>query len=179
LVIFVPDLTIFLVSIRSMAHLSGICRAGSVAVCQQAATEPVWHIPDAVCTVLDFWWWTERPSETCRVLFQNKINLRYCASGWFSCRSAYWIAKFGSNPPYVLGNWNDCFLNWPPRWLCSVLTSVPFAHTCASFVLLWLKYIYMRSVSAFSLDGIRVKLPVILWAISWNLIVTTRQAMYV
>jgi hypothetical protein len=29
------------------------------------------------------WWWTERPSETCRALFQNKINLRYCASGWF------------------------------------------------------------------------------------------------
>jgi len=25
----------------------------------------------------------KRPSETCRVLFQNKINLRYCASGWF------------------------------------------------------------------------------------------------
>ena len=35
-----------------------------------------WHIPDAVCTVLDSWWWTERPSETCRVLLQNKINLR-------------------------------------------------------------------------------------------------------
>jgi hypothetical protein len=29
------------------------------------------------------WWWTERPSETCTVLFQNKINLRYCASSWF------------------------------------------------------------------------------------------------
>ena len=25
----------------------------------------------------------ERPFETCRVLFQNIINLRYCASGWF------------------------------------------------------------------------------------------------
>jgi len=24
-----------------------------------------------------------RSPETCRVLFQNKINLRYCASGWF------------------------------------------------------------------------------------------------
>jgi hypothetical protein len=36
----------------------------------------VWHIPDAVCTVLNSWWWMERPSETCRVLFQNKINLR-------------------------------------------------------------------------------------------------------
>ena len=50
------------------------------------ATEPVWHIPDAVCTVLDSWWWKERPSKVCTVLFQNKINLRYCASGWFYYR---------------------------------------------------------------------------------------------
>jgi len=34
-----------------------------------------------------FWWWTERPSVTCRVLSQNKINLRYCASGWFYYRN--------------------------------------------------------------------------------------------
>jgi hypothetical protein len=47
----------------------------------------VGHTPDAVCTVLDSWWWTERPSEICRVLFQNKINLRYCASGWFYYRN--------------------------------------------------------------------------------------------
>jgi hypothetical protein len=39
----------------------------SVAACYQAATESLWHIPDAVCTVLDSCWWTERPSETCRV----------------------------------------------------------------------------------------------------------------
>jgi len=25
--------------------------------------------------------------KTCRVLFQNKINLRYCASGWFYYRN--------------------------------------------------------------------------------------------
>ena len=42
---------------------------------------------DTVCTVLDSWWWTERPSETCTMLFQNKINLRYCASGWFYYRN--------------------------------------------------------------------------------------------
>ena len=42
----------------------------------EQATVSVWHIPVAVCTVLNSWWWTERPSETCRVLFQNKINLR-------------------------------------------------------------------------------------------------------
>jgi len=45
----------------------------------------IWY--DAVCTVLDSWWWAERPSETCRVLFQNKINLRYCASSWFYYRN--------------------------------------------------------------------------------------------
>jgi len=28
-------------------------------------------VPDAVCRVLDSWWWTERQSETCRVLFQK------------------------------------------------------------------------------------------------------------
>jgi hypothetical protein len=38
-------------------------------------------------TVLDSWWWTDRPSDTCRVLFQNKINLRYCASSWFYYRN--------------------------------------------------------------------------------------------
>jgi len=25
----------------------------------------------AVCTVLDSWWWTEKLSQTCRVLFQK------------------------------------------------------------------------------------------------------------
>jgi hypothetical protein len=34
------------------------------------------QIHDAVCTVLNPWWWTERPSETCRVLSQNQINLK-------------------------------------------------------------------------------------------------------
>jgi hypothetical protein len=27
-------------------------------------------------------------TETCRVLFQNKVNLRYCASGWFYLRNS-------------------------------------------------------------------------------------------
>jgi len=25
-------------------------------------------MPVAVCTVVNSWWWTERPSETCRVI---------------------------------------------------------------------------------------------------------------
>jgi len=29
------------------------------------------NVPIAVCTVLDSWWWTEKLSKTCRVLFQK------------------------------------------------------------------------------------------------------------
>ena len=35
----------------------------------------VWQTPVATCIVLKSWWWTEKPYETCRVSFQNKINL--------------------------------------------------------------------------------------------------------
>jgi len=41
--------------------------------------ESVWQLPVAICTVLDSWWRTERPSETCRVLLQIKISLsKWC-----------------------------------------------------------------------------------------------------
>jgi hypothetical protein len=40
------------------------------------SAETVWHIPDAVFTVVDSWWWTERPSERCRVL------LTYLLTPW-------------------------------------------------------------------------------------------------
>ena len=39
----------------------------------------------AVCTVGNSWWWNEKPSETCRVLFQNKI-WEISASSWFIIR---------------------------------------------------------------------------------------------
>ena len=51
----------------------GICQSGT-AFCKQTAV-PDWQMPVDVCTVLNSWWWTERPSETCRLSFQNKINL--------------------------------------------------------------------------------------------------------
>jgi len=38
------------------------------------SAKPVWHIPIAVYTVLDPWWWAENLSETWRVLFQNKFE---------------------------------------------------------------------------------------------------------
>jgi hypothetical protein len=92
-----------------------------VYVIQQAATEPVWHIPDAVCTVLDSWWWTERPSETCRALFQNKINLKYCASGWFYYRNILRCT--------VLQTSNQC------RILSHVPRTVPAPHKTPKTIL--------------------------------------------
>ena len=35
-------------------------------------------------TVLNSWWWTERPSETCKVIFNKLEN---CASSWFYYRN--------------------------------------------------------------------------------------------
>jgi hypothetical protein len=54
--------------------LSACCYCCLLASSKQTALS-VWHMPFAVCKVLHSWGWTERPSETCRVLFQNKINL--------------------------------------------------------------------------------------------------------
>jgi len=34
-----------------------------------------WHMPVAVCTVSNSWWWTERPSEICNAECHSKINL--------------------------------------------------------------------------------------------------------
>ena len=47
----------------------------------------VWHMHVAVCTVLNSWWWTERPSETCRASFQNKIIWYIGAYSWFYSRN--------------------------------------------------------------------------------------------
>jgi hypothetical protein len=40
-------------------------------------------IHDAGCTVLNSWWWTERPSKTCRAILNKLEN---CASSWFYYR---------------------------------------------------------------------------------------------
>jgi len=50
---------------------TGICQI-LLSACQQADSS---ICLTAVCTVLKSWWWAERPSKTCRVSFQNKINL--------------------------------------------------------------------------------------------------------
>ena len=70
-------LTVFRVSGSTHPSSSRLGRVCWLLASNQSA-ESLWHTPDAVCTVLDSRWWTERPSETCRVLLQNKINLRNC-----------------------------------------------------------------------------------------------------
>ena len=67
----------------------------------------VWHMPVPVCTVLNSWWWTERPSETCRVSFQNKIIWSIGASGWFYYRNfcVNIFKKKYTNPP--VGWWGS------------------------------------------------------------------------
>jgi hypothetical protein len=52
-------------------------------------TVSVWHMPVAVCTVLNSWWWTGRPSETCRVVCRNKRIWETGASGWFTTEIYY------------------------------------------------------------------------------------------
>jgi hypothetical protein len=48
--------------------------------CSQAVSKPVWHIPDAVCTVKNSWWWTEELSENMysfnpRIQFEKLVHL--------------------------------------------------------------------------------------------------------
>ena len=35
-------------------------------------------MPDAGCAVLSCWWWTEKPSETCRASYRNKEIVKHC-----------------------------------------------------------------------------------------------------
>jgi len=52
----------------------------------------------------------EKVYKTCRLLFQNKMNLRYCASGWFYYRKKNWnnIMHLDS------GHWNQGVQFWSP-----------------------------------------------------------------
>ena len=69
----------------------------------------VWHMPVAVCTVLNSWWRTERPSETCRVSFQNKINLIH----WCICSSISY--PLASRQLYLFDIWLLLYVqSWTP-----------------------------------------------------------------
>jgi len=59
-------------------EFKAVCTATGRYCCLLASNQTaisVWQMPVAVCTVFNSRWWTERPSETCRVSFQNKINV--------------------------------------------------------------------------------------------------------
>jgi len=58
---------------KTVHTATGICQTDT-AVCLLANRQ---QYQVAVCTVLNSWWWTERPSKTCRVSFKNEINLRH------------------------------------------------------------------------------------------------------
>jgi len=66
------DISLHHQEFKTVHTASRICHTGLLPVCKrghlQTGNEPVWRIPEAVCTVLNSWWWTERPLETCRVI---------------------------------------------------------------------------------------------------------------
>ena len=64
-------------------HIRCLLLVYVIQVCWQLAsrirTELVWFCccityTMAVCTVKNSWWWTEELSETCRILFRNKVE---------------------------------------------------------------------------------------------------------
>jgi hypothetical protein len=55
---------------KTVHTATGVCQTDT-ATCYWYLAVSVWHIPVAVCIVLNSCWWTERPSETCRVLSQK------------------------------------------------------------------------------------------------------------
>jgi len=73
---------------------------------RQQADSSIWHMPVALCAVLNSWWRTERPSETCRQSFQNKIIWYTGASSWFyySRCTAIWTSHGSSNWFYYTNN---------------------------------------------------------------------------
>jgi len=42
--------------------------------CSKAGFKPVWHIPVPSVQWINFWWWTDELSETCRVSCRSKFG---------------------------------------------------------------------------------------------------------
>ena len=49
----------------------------------------------------------ERPSEICRVLLQNEISLRYCASAWFYYRNILGCTVIQTSNTKILSGYRD------------------------------------------------------------------------
>jgi hypothetical protein len=56
-------------------HLVYVCRqlsSRSICSCSKSVCKPVWHIPVPSVQWINYWWWTDELSETCKVSWQNK-----------------------------------------------------------------------------------------------------------
>ena len=92
-------------SVVNFLNKTAIWVRSSKTICSQAVSKPVWHIPIAVCTVKNAWWWTEELSETCRISFQKKTeklihlvgfiirNLSRCTVTW---TSIWWVTSLNN-----------------------------------------------------------------------------------
>ena len=60
---------LFWIKTLHVSDSSCVCRHPDPA--RKLVSKPVQHVPFAVRTVQNSWWWTEELSETCRVLFQK------------------------------------------------------------------------------------------------------------
>jgi hypothetical protein len=60
----------------AMVYVIQVCRQlSSRSICSgsKAVYKPIWHIPLLSVQWINFWWWTEELSETCRVSWQYKF----------------------------------------------------------------------------------------------------------
>jgi len=55
---------------KTVHPASGICQTYCRLLASNQTAVSVWQMPVVLCTVLNSWWWTERPYETCN----SKIN---------------------------------------------------------------------------------------------------------
>ena len=61
--------TLWYISIVKPTRCTSFSNRYCYLLASKQAAVPAWHIPVAVCTVLNSLWWTERPSKTCRAFF--------------------------------------------------------------------------------------------------------------
>jgi len=74
------------------------CPSSGVQICTYSN-----QIDTVVCTVFNSWWWTERRPETCRVSFQNKINLITLVHlVGFYCRNTDFLSVLTEMHPFCI-----------------------------------------------------------------------------
>jgi len=80
-----------------------VCRqlsSRSICSCSKAVYKPVWHIPLLSVQWINFWWWTDELSETCRVSWKNKF-VKFGASNWFYYKEICYDARSHERKIYV------------------------------------------------------------------------------